>query len=297
MRIAVIEAPSNLGLKPPRENVEPGVRRFPDVLRNTPLYTQLGVHDVTRVEAPPYQPMIDTITGIRNASAVRQYAIALADAVAVTLKRDQFPLVVGGDCSILLGAALALRRLGHYGLFFMDGHTDFQTPQTSRTGGAAGMDLALVTGYGPPLLTTIEDYQPLFQESDVVAFGCRDADPLIFETQIGVFDLAHIRAVGIQTAVEACVQRFRQRGVDGVWLHFDVDVLDDAIMPAVDSRQPDGMTFEEMEQVIRLLRKSGLLTGIQITIFDPDLDPTGSTLETLSARLARAMQRLPFSAG
>jgi hypothetical protein len=64
-------------------------------------------------------------------------------------------------------------------------------------------------------------------------------------------------------------------GVDGFWIHLDADVLDDAIMSAVDSRQPGGLSHSELVELLRGLLRSGLAVGMEVTIFDPELDPTG----------------------
>ena len=99
----------------------------------------------------------------------------LADAVADVVERDEFPVLLGGDCSILLGSTLALRRRGRYGLLFIDGHADFYQPEANPNGEAASMDLAFATGRGPELLTNLEGLRPLVRDEDVVAFGFRDA--------------------------------------------------------------------------------------------------------------------------
>ena len=99
----------------------------------------------------------------------------LADAVADVIGRGEFPILLGGDCSILLGSTLALRRRGRYGLLFIDGHADFYQPEANPNGEAASMDLAFATGHGPELLTNLEGLRPLVRDEDVVAFGFRDA--------------------------------------------------------------------------------------------------------------------------
>jgi len=91
------------------------------------------------------------------------------------LHKNKFPVVLGGDCSILIGNLLALRRLGRYGLFFIDGHADFYRPEESPTGEVADMDLAIVSGHGPDILSNIDDLKPLVMEQDIVVFGYRDA--------------------------------------------------------------------------------------------------------------------------
>jgi arginase family enzyme len=60
----------------------------------------------------------------------------LADAVTAVLE-GEFPVVLGGDCSIVLGAMLALRRRGGYGLLYIDGDADYYQPEVNPLSGAA----------------------------------------------------------------------------------------------------------------------------------------------------------------
>src|SRR5206468_8042883 len=108
--------------------------------------------------------------------AIARWSPQLADAVADVLDRNEFPVILGGDCSILLGAMLALKRRGRFGLLFVDGHADFYQPEANPNGEAASMDLAFATGYGPRLLTDFDVRGPLVRPEDTVAFGFRDGD-------------------------------------------------------------------------------------------------------------------------
>jgi len=123
--------------------------------------------------SPQYNSIPDPFTGLRNESEISNYTIELADRIGDLMDMSQFPLVLGGDCGILLGSALALKRRGRFGLLFIDGHTDLLTPATSPTGGVAGMDLAIVTGTGPTDLPSIEGLIPYFQPEDVALLGFR----------------------------------------------------------------------------------------------------------------------------
>ena len=84
--------------------------------------------------------------------------------------------MLGGDCSIVLGGLLALRRRDRVGLLFVDGHTDLYQPEANINGEAASSDLALATGRGPDILTMFEGYRPLVRDADVVVLGFRDAE-------------------------------------------------------------------------------------------------------------------------
>ncbi|WP_181175784.1 arginase family protein [Mesorhizobium sp. B2-7-2] len=302
-RIALIAAPSNLGLMPQPGEREPGARKAPDVLQSLGISERLGAESSRTVSAPPYSPEVDATTGVRNAPALRRYSETLADAVGEELNAGRFPLVIGGDCSVLLGPALALRRRGRHGLIFFDGHTDFKLPATSPSKGAAGMDLAFVTGHGPAPLVDFGEHTPLFQEADTIAFGYRDLrDPAtytskaLFETQVQRMDLTEVRRRGVSHAARAALDAVGGDAVEGVFIHFDVDVLDSEIMSAVDTPEPGGFLPAEAVEALRTWCADPRVIGIEVTIYDPDRDPDrrcGKLLvDILSAALCGHRQHL-----
>jgi arginase len=273
---AIVEAPSVLGLFPS------GVERLPEALLGAGLAERLGARRVGRVEPPPFRPERDPETLLRNPRALADYAVALADAVAVVLDGKEFPLVLGGDCSILLGSLLALRRRGRYGLLFLDGHADFYQPEAEPYGEAASMDLALATGRGPAVVTDLEGRRPLVRDEDVVVFARRDAadaeahgSQRLEDTAIPRIELDAVRAAGVGPAAARAVARLSSPNLAGFWIHLDADVLDDAAMPAVDYRLPDGLRWDELAAVLRAARNSGRAVGMHVTIFNPALDATG----------------------
>jgi arginase len=195
-----------------------------------------------------------------------------------------FPVVLGGDCSILLGAMLALRRRGRHGLAFVDGHLDFRHAGWSDSVGAlAGEDLAAVTGRAAPELADIDGLAPYVHDADVVAIGEREGDPAeraaIAASAIRVCDLAELRASGPAAPPDA-----------PYWVHVDADVLDSELLPAVDSPAPDGLSFAELSQLIRALLPGAV--GLQVTVFDPDLDPDGSQAHALTDCLVAGFSAL-----
>ncbi len=155
----------------------------------------------------PYSSERDKSTLLLNPDSIRAFSLQLAEAVTFGLHKKQFPSVLGGDCSILIGNLLALRRLGKYGLFFIDGHADFYQPQASPTGEVADMDLAIVSGRGPDVLTNIGSLKPLVREQDIIVFGYRDAEQAasygsqdVCDTNMHVFDLPYVRKIGTITS-------------------------------------------------------------------------------------------------
>jgi arginase len=294
--LTIIEAPSNLGLAPPAPGQEPGTRYAPDALRHSGLHQLLAPYEVRRVEAPSYEPDEDRLINVRNIPAIAAYSRLLADEVARAIRSQSFALVLGGDCSILLGSALALRRCGTFGLLFVDGHTDFYLPEQSATGGAAGMDLAVVTGWGPEELTNLDGLRPYVEIGSVIALGNRDDArrrpapiPHLKESGAQYWDLAALRRSGIEHAVRQSLDAIRDHAVDGVWIHLDVDVLDNEQMPAVDSPQPGGLTYEELLRVLRTAEAAAKVVGLQVTIYDPTRDRDGAIARHLGGILAEAL--------
>jgi arginase len=279
MGIVLIDAPSNLGLKRPAPDREPGVRFAPWQLRRLDLAARLAATDGGSVEPPAYTGQREA-AGTLHAPLLGQYALALAAALEPVLARGDFPLVLGGDCSILLGGALALRRRGRHGLVFLDGHRDLLRPEDTTHGAAAGMDLAFATGHGPTLLVRIDGHLPLVAPEDVLLFGYRDEDRW-YAPELLAVAAASMRAISLQEARQQDIDRVFARRlaqlletpVDGFWLHLDVDVLDDAAMSAVDARQPDGMTRDELARLLVAAIASGRCVGLQVCNYDPERDP------------------------
>jgi arginase len=264
------------------------------VLREHGLVSRLHAKDAGTVIPPKYESTIDPSTKIRNVAAIREYSIQLAGRLGSLLDEGRFPLVLGGDCSILLGSALALRRRGRHGLLFIDGHSDLLTPETSQSGGAAGMDLALTTGTGPKTLTDMESAAPYIQPSDVVVFGYRlpapdESSPSTPHPPMTAFPLDRIRTGGADQAAAAAVTRLEGSGL-GFWIHVDVDVLSPDWMPAVDSPDPGGMTPTELTRSLKKAIASSKCVGMEVTIYDPERDPTGRCAKLIVDILSDAVK-------
>ena len=109
--------------------------------------------------------------------------------------------------------------------------------------------------------------------------------------QSGVFTAAvrllqHGRDEGAERPV-ALLQADRP-GLNGeaFWLHFDVDVLDRAVMPAVDTPGSPGIELAELTALLGMLTQLPRCYGMTLTIFDPDLDPYQRSASLLVKLLA-----------
>jgi arginase len=296
-RLAVLDAPSNLGLRPPAEGTVPGCYKLAGALRDRGLVRRLAAEDAGYVTPPRYDRSgWRPGGGVFHAAAIAAYSRRLAARVTAILDADRFAVVLGGDCSILLGAALALSGLGRHGLAFLDGHSDFRHPGNSaQVGAAAGEDLALVTGRGQADLTDIDGRRPYLRDTDVVVLGVRDDDAALAELRaagIQAWDVAGLRAdgpAGAAGAAEAALAQLSSDRLDGFWVHLDADILDPSVMPAVDSPDPGGIGHDELVALLAPLVASPRCRGLEVTVFDPDLDPDGRMAGELADSLVAAL--------
>jgi len=277
--IDIIEAPTNLGLRPDEKGRIPSTDKAAGVLIQAGLLRRLRVRSRTRLHQLAYVRGPEPGTKLRNGRKIRAFNLEMANVVERSLKRGGFPLVVGGECSDLLGGMLGLRRSGGRGLVHIDGHSDFLQPAfyppDRPLHSAAGMDLALATGHGEDLLTKWPGIDgPLVADTDAFQIGDRYANPSLLKgTGIKQITVQDAQKMSVGDATNRIFGWLEQRRMVAAWLHIDVDVLDQSIMPAVDSPGTPGFTFAELSQLVSGLLHTGRIAGADIAIYDPALDP------------------------
>ncbi|MFK4068207.1 arginase family protein [Streptomyces sp. NPDC029674] len=292
--IVVVDAPSNLGLRPPAPGTVPGCHKLAGALRERGLLRRLAAFEGGVVVPPRYdRGDWQEGDGVFHAEAIASYTRKLADRIEHHVRAEDFVVVLGGDCSIQLGATLALRRIGRYGLAALDGSADFRHPGNSdRIGAAAGEELALATGRGQDDLTDLEGLRPYLRDEDVCLFGLRDGDEdrAEFTTlEITNATVGELRKWGAENIARAVAQTLEVPELDGFWVHLDADILDPSVMPAVDSPDPGGLFADELLELLRPFVTSHRCVGLNVTIYDPDLDPDGKAGDLLTDVIVAAL--------
>jgi arginase len=291
-----------LGLRP-ENGKEPGTWRAPQVLLDAGLPAALESVEILRLDRPTYHFEGEPGTRLRNGNTIRAFSLELAGKVRDVISANRFPVVIGGDCSVLLGGLYGARLAGGRGLIHVDGHSDFTqaksyaTPQT--LGAAAGMDLALATGRGEKVLTDWPVIGVLTADADAIQVGERGEDEDwfpedygdILKTEITRLTVQKVQAEGIEASARRVIARLEERGLERAWLHVDLDVLDEAVMPAVDSPGKPGFSFDELSRFIAALSASGRITGADFAIYDPERDPGLKYAGPLVACIAAGIRR------
>jgi arginase len=270
-------------------------------LRAAVLVERLGARDAGEADARIRDTRRDPATGVIGAADVRRATVDIAARVRNVIGARELPVVVGGDCTLLLGVFSALSPGA--GLWFVDGHADFYDGASSPTGEAADMDLAILTGHGPPGLLAGDPRppgrsarprpgdRPLLDPAAAVLLGHRPAEldaDVAFENArldpaIHALTAPELRERGVGRAGEEAAATLAGRPA---WLHLDLDVLDETALPAVSYPQPLGLDWDELDALVRPLVAAPGLVGVSVADFDPERDPDGAFAERIVDLLA-----------
>lgn len=275
-----------------------GCQLMPAALRAAGIVDGLGVDDAGNLQVVIADPVRDPDNGVVGLGDWLAMSAVIRDEVTHVLSSGRRPLLLGGDCTLLIGVAAAMARSRpDAGLLFVDGHLDCYTPETSSTGEGADMEMAALLGVGPEPLVRFSGRVPTFLPERVVVLGpCDEAeaaslgapDPRAFAP-----DTVIVSGAELARDPSGYAQRALDRLADtaaGFWLHVDLDVLSADVLPAVDYPNPHGIDADQLCAVLTPILASENLIGASIVILNPTLDDeTGSSAGLVVDLLTRSM--------
>jgi arginase len=284
--IAIIGAPLDLGQG--RRGVDMG----PSAVRVANLngriaamgYTveDLGNVPVEQAEASP--------EGHPHAKYLPQIAATctrLATLVGQTLTRGAFPIVLGGDHSVAVGAVSGVSQFFReqdrkVGLIWLDAHADMNTPDSSPSGNVHGMPLACIVGMGPPELTDLFGYRPKIDPRNTVIVGLRDVDqlekPHVRDSGVSAFTMRDIDERGLRSIMEEAI-RTAGAGTAGFHLSLDMDFVDPTDAPGVGTPVRGGVTYREAHLALEMIGDSGQMVSMEAVEVNPVIDERNRTAE------------------
>lgn len=287
MTVTILGVPTN------SSGTTGGVARAPAVLRTSGL--SAGVEATRPVVIDAGDIAVDPPIGLRGDDGVidsANLASTLARtraAVAVARQRGDRVILLGGDCPVLIGGlAGCLVATGEVpALLFVDGHEDAWPPDASTTGEAADMELGWLLGRGlDGLDSELRAEIPHLAPERVAILGPRDRSEIVaagVEPLDELVPVVYDLAVALDPVV-AATRALERIAPDGRpwWLHVDLDVLSTTALPAVDYKQPGGLSWSDLRDLTDAALGRGGCVGATVTIYNPDLDPDGRFAATIS---------------
>lgn len=252
--VALLGAPMEAGsVTPGRCDLAPealrrALRRISTYDLVESLELDMAVHDAGDVPVQGLMP-VDGFAPIR-------------DMVAIATARHDLTLLIGGNNAVTRPAAHGLGLpLAQIGLITLDAHFDMrETDDGPRNGNPVrclledGLPGANICQIGlAPFANTKKMHE------DAIAAG------------IGVYDIEFVLAEGIEAAIDDALERLSH--VEAILVDFDIDVIDRAQFPGAPGARPGGLPVWDFFRAARRLAEEERARLVDLTEFDPGLDP------------------------
>jgi arginase len=269
-----------------------GVELGPAALRVARLnrrIAQLGyrVRDLGDLHVAEEQTAPDAGDKLKHIQEISAACEDLARRVEAVLMAGELPLILGGDHSIAIGsisgfASYCRQREEKPGLIWFDAHADMNTPETSPSGNIHGMPLAVLLGYGSPILTNIAHFAPKLEPAFCVHIGARDIDrderELVHKLGIRFLTMREIDERGMSACMDEAIE-IASRASGGYAVTFDVDALDPGDAPGSGTLVRGGLTYREAHLGMEKIAEAGGMRSLEVVEINTALDVNNKTAE------------------
>jgi len=276
-----------LGFDGPLQAVE----RMPESLRNAGISEALGVERFSDLDIRIGKGK-DPNTGVIGLSDCQNVTTVLRQKTRELLSKNQRPFFIGGCCTMAVGVMAGMRdHFGSAGIVYVDGHMDIYDGSNSWNGEMGDMPMAIVLGHGP-----VDAFRPQMGDNPVspenaYIVGYRDREearernsimPEDISADLNHIDLNEVRKNGFEATGQQIAERLERENMP-FYIHLDVDVLDESILPATMYHLPKGMMWEELVALLRPLAASKKLAAVSLGCYDPDMDPGEQLAKDIAA--------------
>ena len=275
MQIDIIGVPIDLGADRRGVDMGPSAIRYAHLQRELKNCGHL-IEDCGNLEVAIAETCRINEPNLKYIDCILPMARRTAGAVAASVQKGHFPLVIGGDHSIALGSVRGAAKHKKLGILWVDAHADFNTTETTPSGNIHGMPLAALCGWGDPRLVHLwEEDAPVMDPGRVAVVGARDLDEgekqNLRSAGVLVLGMEQIDRVGMFQTMQTALARIMQ-DVDGIYLSFDVDSLDPRHAPGVGTPVTGGLTYREAHLACEMVAETGKLLGMDLVEVNPILD-------------------------
>jgi arginase len=234
------------------------------------------------VGVPSYLPH-HAIPPIRSWPGPRIAWDCVSDRIQSCLQQPgHVPLLIGCDCSIVVGTTQALRRAAgdDVHVLYVDGDFDDAPPDPGRCQSAAALAVWLMT-HDSPFWTG-----PRLASSQVTVIGWSKG-PQSPESGLRSLSLADVRRWGARPAARRALDAIPARA--SVVVHLDIDVFQKRDMPAAYFPHADGLTLSEGSELLGTILGDPRIRIIEVAEYaslrDQDQRCVGALVDMLADTL------------
>lgn len=270
MKINLIGIPTNLGAN------YSGTEILPSYMRENGLIKKMKdkgieIDDFGDIELPIIQPR-HNIPPIRNYPGPRIVWDEIVRTSKPLFKENTFSLLLGGDCSIIVGTVTNLYK--QFGedchVLIIDAHVDDLAPNSEQCVGAAAMGLWFLTNQN-------KFWPHLLPGSLFTVLGSQE-NPKTNQS-ISTISLQQLRENGIKESMTNILSSIGNK--KKIFIHFDVDVINEIDMPAAYMPSKIGLSLQEANILLNELVSDSRVIGMELTEFSPLKDPAGDVTSKL----------------
>ena len=297
MNVNIIEMPLDFGGRRHGSDMGPSAIRLAGMKDKIQSLGHTVVPPAPPITVPPQEYAdIGTNPKAKYLGPIVTACESLAAQLDASVRKGEFPLVLGGDHSIVMGSLAGIgswcREQGlRLGVLYVDAHGDFNTADTSPSGNIHGECLAASAGYGLPELVNLYRDGRKVDPENICFVGTRDLDPgekaLMHEAGVSCFTVSDIDRFGFSDVLKK-VRLFFKTRCDMVHISFDMDAFDPSIAPGTGVPVPGGLSYREGLLLMEEMETLGLVKSMEIVEVNPILDNRNSTAlmaVSLAARL------------
>ena len=212
---------------------------------------------------------------------IEQATAPIRDACAASVARRALTLVVGGNNAVTRPAVHALGLpLDEIGLITLDAHFDLRD---TRDG----------LGNGNPVRALREDGLPGRNIAQVGLAPFANAQAMHRDALDGghlVVTMSEVRRNGIAQAVSTALAHVAH--CRAIVVDCDIDVIDRGQFPGAPGARPGGMAAHDFFAAVRMLAASPKVRLIDLTEWDPPLDPSDLSALTAARWVAECLAGL-----
>jgi len=286
MTIHIIGVPMDLGAGRRGVDMGPSAIRIAGI---GPRLTELGYTVVDEgdlsIKTQEEQRIKDPLA--KYLPEISRVVSVLSRKVEKVLEHGDFPLILGGDHSTAIGtiSGVAMHARKHsrkLGVFWIDAHGDFNTPQSSPSGNIHGMPLAVCTGLGPRALLRVGGTFRKVDPRNVAIIGLRTLDKgerdNLIKYGVKIFTMEEIDKFGIHRVMKSVFQQVGKK-VDHVHVSFDLDSVDPVYAPGVGTPVKGGLDYREAHLIMEMVAESRKMSSLELVEVNPIIDNRNQSAE------------------